>query len=53
MSSEHHLPSATELERELAQLRREHDIAVKDRPEHAQAGAQRIRKIETELTRQK
>ncbi|BAK83913.1 hypothetical protein GLX_15010 [Komagataeibacter medellinensis NBRC 3288] len=53
MSADHHLPSATELERELAQVRRDHDIAVKDRPEHAQALAQRIKKIEAELARQK
>ncbi|EGG77635.1 hypothetical protein SXCC_01579 [Gluconacetobacter sp. SXCC-1] len=52
MSSEHHLPSATELERELAQLRREHDIAVKDQPEHAPALARRISRIEAELARQ-
>lgn len=53
MASEHHLPSATDLARELEQVRREHDIAVKDRPEHARALEQRIRKLEAELARQK
>ncbi|MCE2565088.1 hypothetical protein [Komagataeibacter sp. FNDCF1] len=53
MSSEHHLPSSTDLERELAQLRREYDIAVKDRPEHAHALGQRIKKIEAEMAGRK
>ncbi|GCE90740.1 hypothetical protein MSKU15_2341 [Komagataeibacter diospyri] len=53
MSSEHHLPSATDLQRELEQVRRDYAIALKDRPEHARALEERARKLEAELAHQK
>ncbi|WP_019091498.1 hypothetical protein [Komagataeibacter europaeus] len=53
MSSEHHLPSATDLQRELGQVRRDYAIALKDRPEHARALEARAKKLEAELARQK
>lgn len=53
MSAGHHLPSATDLQRELEQVRRDYAIALKDRPEHARALEERARKLEAELARQK
>lgn len=53
MSADHHMPSTTDLERELEQVRHDHAIALKDRPEHAHALATRLKKLEDELARTK
>ncbi|GCD55160.1 hypothetical protein NBRC3222_0497 [Acetobacter pasteurianus NBRC 3222] len=45
----HHLPSATDISREMEQVKREYDIALKDRPEHAKALGERLRKLEAQL----